>query len=92
MTIVQRRKLIAYSVGQCFCSTQVRKKVPVSFEDVELIRGCLLVVPAVGPRACGRGSVLGGELKGADCDAEVEVAEDQLNPTVVSRGRAEAVL
>jgi hypothetical protein len=76
---VYRGDDLAGSVGKGLGGAEVRVEVPVALEDVEFIRGFVLVVATEGPGARVACRVLGGEVEGAEGDAEVEVGEDELD-------------
>jgi hypothetical protein len=83
MRAVDRSYRGTRAVGEGSCRRDVRVEVPVALEDVELVQGGLLrVVAGVGPGA-GRFVGVGARgREGALGDAEVEVAEDELDAEV----------
>ena len=79
MFAIQGRDLLPSPVSQRLRRTEVREEVPVSLENVELVGRGGLVVPTEGPRTSRADTVLGCESQCALGDAEVEVAEDELD-------------
>lgn len=76
---IDGRDLRARAIEQRSRSEQVRVPGAVALEDVELVRGAVLVVAAEGPGARVLRRVGGGGVERAERDARVEVAEDELD-------------
>ena len=60
----------------------MREEVAISLENIELIRCRLLYATTKWPRAREFNRVFRCKVKGANSNAQIEVAEDQLDPVV----------
>lgn len=76
----------AGEVGEGFGGAEVREEGAVAREDVGFGCGGGGGGGGVGPRAGVFGCVGGGEGEGAECDADVEVGEDELDAGEVQSG------
>lgn len=79
VTGIKRSQPLAGSISQRLAGAEVREEVTVPLEDIELVRGRVFVIASEGPRTRCLGGVTRGEFQSANGDAEVKVAEDELD-------------
>lgn len=72
-------ELLARSVGEGFCSAEVREEVTVALENIEFVCCGLFIVASKGPGTGGGGGVFRSEFESTDSDSEIKVTKDELD-------------